>query len=375
MTLPDCLLNIVGITRQPCDCLADLPVSEDFPTSSDSDLWLSDLVDIEAALNATDCGELSAWNAASNALKRAKTDFMADANKHINMRYRPVAPKFSGTIGKGNGGTIKTYQHQWSGVRIHTRRMKNAYLKINKVGGIFSGSGELTLKIMTANGQVGDDIVFDVTANAHSVFELPQPIVLPLWQDYTDENTDYFIVYERPNFGGAKINALGCNCGGCYPTFRLDRPIWGQNTCRNETQLWQKWAIIGGVDLENLTYNKLYESSLLNPDMSGLTLNCEFYCDQQTAICPNGEFDFTEGYSLNVANAINYKAAVYLIEKIVSSGRINRYTQLSGEDMLNLATIYQSRYMEHLSAAFDKIELNCDCYQKAPSRTYVRSIV
>lgn len=327
----DCLTNIVGISDTDCPCWDDTkPV--DFATinASSSGLFIlsSDVVPVNMANAATSCETGSIWDLAIKARATATRDFIADFTsavmaKNVN-KFKPfsrIGDNYRLTGSNLNSGNTV------AGFYIEPYKIKGGSITINSIdlafvaGVIASTDIEIFIYSSLDLDTPLVSAIATITANKiTATATLAVPYELSLNDIRMDLDEKIYFVYEVPT--GFKPynnkNIIGCGCSGRgreledNPYLRVMSEING----------------IQAVDIASLG------SGRVSSTIHGLTVNTVFNCDYYSWLCgltTNPNVNTVDGYvnlGMALADALNARAKMYLLDTIYRSGRINYYTMV-----------------------------------------------
>lgn len=344
-----CYDNIIGLSRNTCNCIPEPP--ENYNTST-SGLYLDELPLLDSLSGYDKCGVGTVWNMLSRGRASAVSTFISDTNGLLMSRYSTRMPRFSGDIGEGAAKTKLTTAKQYAGVRFATRGTRGATMKITRIGTLFSAVGTVTLKIFNSlNEQVVDDIELE-TANGFKINTLDVPVSLPLYIPFAPSQ-EYFFIYEYDDANKPGLNSIDCRCGhlGEKPWFDTARPHWDRKF--SGARAWAKWVMIGGWTGDALNeFDQCGASAGL--DMNGLTFTIELGCDLSQVLC-NGSLDFdNDPQALTMAYAIRYQAGVEMASMLLTSTELMRANTINRDTLKALRSEWQEKYAEYCNSIADQ---------------------
>jgi len=307
----NCLENIIGLSRTECECLKAGITPED--QVSESGIYLDEVeggLKI-SAIEKIDCQEFV--EKARQARKRAVDMFTEQIiGVYSTSPYKRRYKTFNSRIGKIN--TVHALNtRQYAGIRLRTYLIRGAELTVSKIGLIITEEQNVTVQVY--KGYRGDqnsiELVTEIQgiptiAGISSIYELPEPLALPLYDDQL-KAIDYYFVYDTSLYGAPKDNHASCVCGGMESILK--------------TYLEPK-----GIQSDTIGMLPKGTASMY---ANGIFLDGRIDCGIKQMICSLKNFD----ESNTIAHAIAYKAQEFLIEDILGSGNINRYTMLAKEHL------------------------------------------
>jgi hypothetical protein len=352
-----CFDNIIGITQSECECFGDIGGS-----TSTSGLYLDGLVELTDVFNIIDCKN---GNDVSEVMEKSITEahkeFMADFNASLLNNVKMRRKRFKGFVGRP---TYKTTHNlnadKIAGVRMYCAEVKGGFLKINKVGTLFSKTGTVKLHITNNRNDDIGYVVLNTSAKKHLVNHVT--IDLPLYDGF-DFPIEYYFYYEIDDNNMPLANELKCGtCGGFRPRFNTQTPYIGSPHAGLKNA-WADWMMVGGLYMTNTNdFSDL--TTVASNAMYGLTFDVEFGCVTDSVICDDDVLDFESNpIALAVAHAMRFKAGSIIIDKILKSGMINRQTLINREEKEATLAYYRSRYWEIMNYIIENLsfEFN-DCF-------------
>jgi hypothetical protein len=365
-----CFENIVGLSNIecPCDTASDIEGSE----ISNSGLFVSDLVPLQLAGAASRCDENSAWKMLDNARREAVLYTFSDFSNKFLQRTNLKRPVYNGTIGDANGADWWKPTKSKIVYRVHCCPIECGVLRLKGLGLIGNYTGNVVLKVYDSLGVEKGSLTIAAQNNQHIKGSFTNALELPLKIEGAS-STDYFIVIENlPPQYQVKKNKISCGCGGCYPSFNCNQVRFDDTGCNTPKSSWARWIQVGTYETDTLDF--FNPINAMQAHGAGITLDCEIKCNLSDMLCKH-PFDFeNDAVSLSLAHAVNYKAAQKVIDKVLNSGDINRYTMLDGANLAARAADYENRYNVQMSYITSNIALDtCNCYdKKTPYKLYAQ---
>lgn len=343
-----CLDNIIKLSRTECECFdTDKPVDYD---EGQADVYLDELEGLSLNLldSVTDCENGNIWDkmdrARANASQRLKADLLAC----IGLTYMSRRPNYTGLIGDVKFSQTLNFSQTKAGIVIKVPKIEGGFLKIRRLGVIFNAVASVTINIYS-NVDMDNAIgtyTFNSAANTVQYASLNTPLELPLWSTEVDK-LEYYLVYDKVGFL-PKNNKTDCGCGGKSPL------------------LWKNWLSVQGIRGDNTEYDNYTTSSELN----GLVVDGDLYCQTGRLICSDERpLDFeNDGIAMQLAFAVRFKAGELLLEEILASAEINRYTMLDRETLWGKRNHYRKKYDEWVQFLCENIEPGYnDCLKCRPN--------
>jgi hypothetical protein len=323
----ECLNNIVGLSRTECECqVAEIPTVDQESTSGiyidevEGGLKLS-------AIESMDCQTFV--DKAKQARKRAIDMFTEQiigvySTSPYRRRFRP----FNSRIAKVNSLRLLNVP-QFAGLRLRTNLTRGSYLIIDKIGLIIEREESVTLNIYRTYRddhygipeKVAEITGIETIANLPSIKTLDAPLSLPLYDDQL-KAIDYSFIYDTVLYGQPRDNSASCSCGG-------------------SEQILKTYLMPQGVSASTIEGIATGGSSSY---ANGIFIDGRIDCQMQDIICQMLQMD----QSKTIANAIAYKAQEMLIEDLMGSGNINRYTMLSSEHLWGKRNHFRKEFDDRL---------------------------
>lgn len=355
-----CYDYIIGLYQGSCDCYDGRP--EDYNTS-DSGLYISDLLEPKFIDGLLNCDQgASIWELMEIVRNLAIRNFVGDTNALLMQSNKLSRSPFYGAIGRAKySRTLALTSGYYAGVRIFCADIVSGYLRIKKIGTLFSQTGTISVTVYDSYGNSLGTYSLATEANKHKVTTLPSVLELDLHNEYT-ENMEYFILYQVGS-NQPKNNDLTCRCGGRWiPVFNKKNPYWYQ-TKSNRQYGWTEFLMAGGYYGSALP--DWYETPVnANNNMNGLTLDVELGCKVAEVLCKD-ELDY-DGNTLAqaMAIAIQNEATTLFLDKILASPNLNRITMAYREDLLRRIEAYDTKYKEMIAYIAENADIKQnDCFE------------
>ena len=313
----NCISNtIIGLSQTECDCFdAGKPI--DYNTS-DSGLFITDVVDINTVVDLTDCASGDVWQLLEDSrkygIKHFKRNFKSMFNKYFKKDYRDCKTQIGSD--KRNG-KVYTGTSTWLGSRIEANNLTGSYITIKNINTFFTETGTVDLHIYSNySGDVIDTITLNTTANKKEV-NRDINITLPLFESDC-EDLEYYFIYEIQGTNVPLVNACFCGCGSkkCYSRF------YNMN----------------GIEYSTFP-SDFSDYEVTQSSCNGLEIEVTAFCNEADILCP---IDYTTDRGNLVAELIQYESALYLINRMLTGQRYNFDIEtLNRKKKLILGTIDQ----------------------------------
>jgi hypothetical protein len=334
----DCFDNVIGLSRTECECV-DITIDV-----SESGLYLDELEGLNLTVldGSAECVKGSLLDMMNVAREQAIMAFKSDYAVNIGKNWKYSRAAFKGQIGKPKASTNYTTGN-YAGHRYIFAPVKNGFWKITRIGVLFNTTGTVDIEIFDNVTAAALHTYANVptVANTLTWYTLPDPIYLPMHSEQEDY-LQYFILYGNPGFSPKKNNF---SCCGMSLTFNCLAPILAPNE-NNGAYTFKKWCNVTGVT--GSTVDAIREANAgFNDNAMGLVIDSVMQCDAQSMACNETEFD-RNAIAKVMAYAVWYRAGVFLINAILSSTNINRFTMLDREPLYGKRAHYGKEYDNRL---------------------------
>lgn len=347
-----CLDKIIKLSRTTCECVnAPVDISE-----GQSEVYLDELegLSLGSLAGTENCEQGDLWAMMEKARTNATMQFKADLLTCIGSNFKPRRKDFSGVIGETNfNATLNLTQNQ-AGIVLRPYEIVGANFELKRIGLLFNATGPITINVYS-NEDITTPIAsynMTTTANALQYVDLATPLNLPLWSEKVNQ-LQYFIVYDIDGSVMPKNNKIDCGCGK-----------------QVSATTFKSWMDVLGVKGNS-------SGSLLNfatsKELNGLVLDGAFTCDKTRLICSdNYPLDFEhDERAMYIAYGIRFKAGQMLVQLILDSENINRYTILGREALYGKRASYEKKYNDIIDWLCQNTEVtNTDCLACRPNPNY-----
>jgi hypothetical protein len=342
-----CFENVIGVTTSDCSCIVEGldAATRDKLKISKSGLYLDNLpggVQLKSLQYIDACKDMAALT--FGAIENAGTQLSKDIVLAMADTYSKSLKAFVGTIGQlSYSGTLpvsKKYQY----FLLSATPGADAILTINRLFVILNASENLTLKIIKTpqNGALGVEIKsINFTSSANNQVQLlTEPLVLPLTEN--GRPLDYYFVYDTTPGAGVqpKNNKIQCSCP--------------------DSQKQTLAAYVRGIGGQMDNINNLNDKTA-DGYTHGIVLDADVRCNTEQFVCR--EYDNAEATAVALAYCLWYKAGELLIEGIMNTNEINRYTTLNREYLWGKRNHFAKQYAERLPFLAQTIDVtSSNCY-------------
>lgn len=352
----ECLENVIKLSRTECTCFdADKPMDV---SEGKSDIYLDELEGLNLKLieSASDCESGSLWDMMSKARENATKQFKADLLTAVAVNYTPKRPAFSGIIGSTQFTRTLALTANQALLKWTPYRIVGGYMTIKQIGLLFNTTSSFNISVYSNEDQVTPIAVYPVTSAANTLqyVTLTTPLRLPLWSKNIT-GLEYYFVYDLTGAYLPKDNKSDCGCGS-----------------GSALTMFKNWGSVkGSVGNSPAPFSSFTDTAELN----GLLLDASFTCETSRIICSeDAPLDFdNDAFAMNFAYAIRAKAGEMLIEMILASGEINRFTMLDREVLWGKRNRYRALYDEWISWLSGNLPIvESDCLMCRPNPNYIK---
>lgn len=338
----ECLNNIIGLMISDCECVTNGLTQEEIKelTTSKSGLFidqdLNGVINLKAMNSKGHCANMVDY------FKRARTSaintYTADITASIATNNKETT-LYKGLLGKPSFvGSLDVYETiQFFKIAPHTN--SDAVVRVNqiKVGLDKTASIEVSVLRIAEGDNVAEVVkTYNVNAKGSQITNIETDIVLDL--TIKGKKQDYFITYERPQ--GVYPLDLKADCG-----------------CGGNTDYEQHFSISGGEtsDLLQLSNAKTTIYS------HGILLDVSMGCEVGKLVCR--EYSDRNAISVTTAWAILYKTGANILDAILMSNAIDRYTTMNREALYGKRNHFNAEYNKRIEYISQTINVSSsDCF-------------
>lgn len=337
----DCLTNIIGVTQNNCPCLqnglnaeqiSELSMSKSgiFLEELEGGLFLRDVVQLDKCLTFI--------NIQKNAINTAIKHFSADLFAKLNQRIQVKKTAFIGEIGKPTYSATLNLNGRLQFVKLTPKKDSDAIVHLNLIR-VFLNEETTTnvwLMEMKEGETEGRVILQQEVTTQNGILSVPVNVGLPLKKDGVFVN--YFVVYERTGSVNPRNIKVSCGCSG--------------------GDAFAKFVEVGGGETEVFSSLSSEKTDIFT---HGISLDVQIKCETGTLICR--EYDGSDAIALVTAFAIQYKAGELVIENVMNSGEVNRFTMLRNEQLWGKRNHFRKEYFDRIDYLSKVIDVSSsDCF-------------
>jgi hypothetical protein len=339
-----CLDKIIGLSQNECECFVTEP--ETIIDESKSGLFLDELEGLELSLLSgnNDCGTGNIWERMQKAIDIATITFRTDLLATLGQSNKPLRKSFNGFLGEIGYKSYITPTRTNYGVKFSNLDIKGGEFTLKSISTLMDTTTSFNVEVWNNISTVPLLVLPNINSVAgvwtNNVLTPDPLLTFPLY-DKGCEKLEYFFVYEPIGFKPANNNTT-CGCSR--------RPDW------------EKWINFFGISGNDMLEADDFQS---NNFANGLRLEIQLNCNNAEVICDgeNQDFDFDNNpIGRVIAYAIRFKSGEILIEDIIASGTINRFTLLDKERLWGKRNHYRAEYNQRITYLDSEIDINSnDC--------------
>lgn len=348
MVTMKCLDGIVGGFNTDCDCATANCTPEQIAElqQSASGLYVDEVeggITLKSVKGADACKDLC--QTFIDAINEAEQRTANDVSVALGSLYKQNKQKYIGVIGEKKSTGFATVNSLFAGLKLFPNST-DGVVKVTAVSLLIGQTAQVDINIGYANPHNREagitllkTITIDAAANLVSTYKFTEPLLLPLTVNY-DPAEYYFYYSTQTPAVTPRNNKLSCNCG---------------NVLYLQRQFVQSYGV-------ELSYPDDVSSAITNGTYAnGISLDVEMICDTGLFMCR--EFDAQDAISLTLAYAVQYKAAEIVIEKVLRSPEINRYTMMNREYLWGKRNHFRKEYQDRIAYIGQNTDItNTDCF-------------
>lgn len=335
----DCLNNIIGLSPTSCNCWdASKPIDFNTLNASSSGLYVvqPNTITLRWANSAADCENGGLWDliisARDNAVRDLLADFLTATQEVKTERFLPFT-----TIGDNYNKQAELVKSNVAAVWIEPYELRGAKLTIESIDLAFwdgiLGSTNVDIEVYSSLDFTTPIDTATATVTANKQFftaTFATPIVIDLGEIRQDLNERIYFAYTVP-VGARPVKnntEKGCKCS---PQTKIRNNPYLQVLC------------LGGVQADSIA--DLESSPIIGTStMQGMVINASLECDYYSWLCQlaqkpdvitsvNGSGQRLR-LGMVLADGLQAKAVVNLVDSIIVSSRINQFTMVLGIEEL-----------------------------------------
>ena len=351
----ECLESIVGVTKDFCQCLHGQIDETEFQevNKSNSGLFLDN---VEGGLFLRNVPQLdkckSFFDIQVEAIKNAKNFFSADILAELNLKYQVKKTNYFGEIGKINYTASMNTTKRLQFLKLQPNN--DGVVQIDRIR-VFLNQTVTTKAwiVKIEENQTEGEIIFEneAVSTVNNILTIPFPEGLKLPLNVNGKKQNYFVVYERLGSVQPRDLKVSCGCSG------------GDG--------FAPFLFVTGGEAE--TFSEI-GTSLTDVFTHGISLDVQIKCETGSVICK--EYNENDAIAYVTAFAILYKSAELVIENVMNSSEVNRFTMLSREHLWGKRSHFKKEYENRIRYLSENIDVtSSDCFLCRENTLYVGKIL
>lgn len=354
-----CLDNIIKLSRTNCECFDNgKPISYN---EGLSEIYLDELegLSLEGLQGTENCEKGTLWDMMDRARTNATLQFKNDLLACLESSFSDKKSNFTGLVGDTTFNSTLSFSKDMAGLKVRPYETVGGYLTINRIGLVFNAIGAITVDVYSNEDYNIPIATYNMTtaANVVQYVSLSTPLQLPLWSDKVSQLEYYFVYSVNQSVMPKNIKE---NCG-----------------CLKKSALkYQNWFTVSGIRGNSDTQFNMF-GGVNAKEMNGLILDVALTCKKDRLICSDEyPLDFNNGRVNQMAYAVRFKAGAMLVQMILDSPAINRYTLLGREALYGKRNHYNAQYEKWVSYLCENTEItNQDCLICKPNPNFVKGTI
>ena len=336
----DCLNQIIGITKDNCECLQqDLSPEQITELSmSKSGLYLEELEGGVFLRNVAQLDKCKTFiDIQNSAIETAKKHFTKDLFASLNEKYQVKKLAYIGDIGRPTYSGTLDVNKRLQFIKLQPNKESDAIINLQSFRVFLNQDSNVKVWIYSINeGEVIGNIIMETEVQSlNGVLQVPVDRKLSMKK--SGYNVTYYIIFER--LGSVKPRNINVSCG-----------------CSGG-DAFAKFVNVSGGEVDGFSSLSTEKTDKFT---HGFALDVQIKCETGNLICK--EYDQNDAISQMTAFAILYKSGELVIENIMNSGEVNRFTMLSREHLWGKRSHFKSEYsrcVNWLSQAIDVSSSDC----------------
>ena len=336
----ECLEQIIGITNTNCPCLQEGLTTDQINelSVSKSGLYLDDLeggVFLRNVIYLDKCQTFI--DIQKKAIQTAIQHFQTDLFAKLNQRFQVKKTAFLGEIGKPAFSGSLDVSKRLQFIRLKPIHDSDGMIHLNRIRIFLNQDTTTTITlIQIKEGETtGTNILQTEVTSVNQVLTLATNVQLPLKKD--GRFVEYYLTFERLGDVKPRNLKISCGCSGGDP--------------------FAKFVDVTGGETDSFADFKTASGDIWT---HGFSLDVNIRCETGQLICR--EYNDNDAIAKVTAFSILYKAGELVIENILNSGEVNRFTMLSNERLWGKRDHFRKEYrdrIEYLSKVVDVSASDC----------------
>lgn len=353
----ECLKDIIGVTKSDCNCLTGTLTEEQKIelAKSSSGFYMDNIADavtLRAIPKIDSCQGF--YDMAIAAKEAAITSITDDIITALALKFKSAKGNYIGNIGRPQYAGTLPASRPIQFMKLEPNGKTDAVITFKRARIYSNQSGASNFYIYSyVSGELNQvlSIPFSLIQNNAAAVAPANPVLLPL--DQNGQPVTYFVAWETVNGAQPKDNKIDCNCnagnGAGFASFV--NVTGGEST-----------ALIDMPDTKG--DNKAH----------GIVLDVEIRCMSSNFICR--EYNDRNEIAVVAKWAAAFKANEFLIERILSSPEVNRYTLMSREHLYGKRNHFRTEYDARIQYIIDNVDVSkTDCFICKQSTVFLGNIL
>jgi hypothetical protein len=352
----NCFENIIGLSRTECQCF-DNNKPVDYNTS-ESGYYLDEIegLNLDMLSAIADCETGNLWELMSWSRDESIKGFKTDLLNAIMMRTKLKRVPYRGVIGDQSQSKAIDVNGDYAGLRMFCADMLSGRMRVKRIGTYFTSGGTVNLQVYNNEDDLPLYTNSFVTQGMKLTWHtLATPIELPMSTE-TFTNCEYWFLAVNNPLNKPRDNKYTCSCGSApsYSARIWNTSLMNWNYISDVRYQWLNYVMITGTEGDITSVDERLSWGTINRNY-GIFLDVDFDCKVEETLC-KGQINYDSNPLAQVmAVAVRYKAGQLLIEKILSTGILNRYTMSDRERLLNKKSTYQKEYNDRITYLAEQI--------------------
>lgn len=364
----DCFKYTNGLSRTSCNCFDDDKPS-DFDVS-DSGLFIDETegLNLVYPLSAAECGRGNLWELMESSRDEGALYWNTTVMNYIGERTLRKRKYFSGVIGDDRTNRTKTnFTNNFAGLSMKLSTVRGGVMRLKRVAMFFESATPIDVFLYDNDSDV-PLYSWNITPVAGRVewYTLPIPIDISLVRE-VPRAKQLWLMYATSGAPRPLQHYVTCGCGELKNLNKwTDNPSFANLSTPQARYNWLEWMVVSGTTGNSLT---LRETDWHHNNLGyGLMIDAEFICNANEIICADA-LDYTnDELAMVQAYGLRYAQAERLVDKILSSTKLNRFTMLDREALYGKRSHFKkemdtrAKYVAHELTKPDRINLINDCF-------------
>lgn len=319
--------TVIGLSDTECDCWENTS-GVDY-TTSDSGLFITDLIDINDLSVLKDCNSQEIWQLLAKVRDFGLSKFNSNMDRIVAKNFKSAVSNctFRNRMYQTSyQSTNHTGSYGWKGVEITSHNQKGSIARIEKIVSYFKEAGVTTVYLYSNADLTTPIKSIDLTTIDGKVINNIDDIVLDLYRPCdTCDDLKYYFIYEALLDNNDNKCFCGCSGGKCY----------------------KKFVDFKGVYFTDLAQFQAGEIEKTDNYCNGLEFYIDFECDYKRELCEDESPNYEGGLHRAYAEAIQYESVLYLLTLVDS--------KMSLQQIFGYSPSFESKIEGYLTETYSYI--------------------